>query len=141
MIRRRGLALIEVVLVMVILGLAVPPLLIQVSVGAKQQSTALIQQNLVQLASERLWEISVDHANPTRGYSAITPAAYPDENAPRGLAGYSRRTDVREVSPGDYVTPQPGSGIKRFRIRVTGPGNLSLVVESIVTDIPGALAG
>lgn len=141
MTRRRGLSLIEVVLVMVILGLAVPPLLIQISVGTKQQTAAFVQQNLTQLASERLWEISVDHANPTRGYGAITPAAYPDENAPRGLKGYARRTEVREVSPADYVTPQPGSGIKRFRVRVTGPGNLSLVVESIVTDIPGALAG
>jgi type II secretory pathway pseudopilin PulG len=135
---RRALSLIEVILAMVILALAVPPLLLQVAAGVQQQAAVRIEQSLVHLASARLWQVFTDHADPTRGYDAITAAAYPDETAPDGLAGYTRRTDVREVSPDDFVTPQAGSGVKRFRVEVTGPQAHWLTVESFVTDIPGA---
>ena len=138
MTRRRGLSLIEVVVAIVILGLAVPPLLYQVAAGVQQQEATLIQQHLTQLAAERMWEIFADHANPTRGYDYIKDSAYPDEDAPRALQGYTRQTEVREVSPADYLTPQAGSGIKRFRIVVSGLDNHSFVVESFVTNVPGA---
>jgi prepilin-type N-terminal cleavage/methylation domain-containing protein len=137
MTARRGLSLIEVVLAIVILGLAVPPLLISITAGAQQQQSTMIEQNLVQLASERMWGIATAHADPTHGYAAINTAAYPDETAPRALTGYTRRTEIREVSPADYITTQAGSGIKRFRVTVTGPGNHTLTVESFVTDVPG----
>ena len=137
MTQRRSLSLIEVVLAIVILGLAVPPLLLSISAGVQQQQSALVEQNLVQLASERLWGVHTDHADPTHGYAAITAAAYPNETAPRGLAGYTRRTEIREVSPTNYATSQPGSGIKRFRVTVTGPHHHALTVESFVTKLPG----
>jgi type II secretory pathway pseudopilin PulG len=136
---RRALSLIEVVLAMVILALAVPPLLLQIAAGVQQQEVALIQRNLAQLASEKMWQVFTDHADPTRGYSAIVVAAYPPETAPAGLTGYTRTTEVREVSPVDYITPTAGSGIKRFRVQVSGPRGQSLTVESFVTNIPGAL--
>ncbi len=135
---RPGLSLIEVVVAIVILGLAVPPLLISIAAGVQQQQLGLIQQNLANLASERMWQVFTDHADPTRGYDAIVPAAYPDESAPHGLTGYTRRTEIREVNPSDYLTPLSGSGVKRFRIIVSGPQNQSLTVESFVTNIPGA---
>ncbi len=135
---RRALSLIEVILAMVILALTVPPLLLQVAAGVQQQAAVQIEQNLVRLASARMWQVFTDHADPAHGYDAITAAAYPEEAAPDGLAGYTRRTDVREVSPADYVTPQAGSGVKRFRVQVSGPQDHSLTVESLVTDIPGA---
>lgn len=137
--RRRSLSLIEVVLAIVILGLAVPPLMFAMAAGIQQQAATLVQQDLSQLASERLWEIFADHADPTRGYTYIVNAAYPDEPTPRGLTGYARQTTIKEVSPADYVTEQADSGIKRFRIVVTGPRSASLVIESFVTDIPGAV--
>jgi len=136
---RHALSLIEVVVAMVLLGLAVPPLLLQIAAGVKQQEATLIQQNLAHLASERMWQIFTDHADSTHGYDAIIAAAYPNETAPDGLMGYTRKTEVREVSPTDYITPQAGSGVKRFRIQVSGPRNQSLTVESLVTDIPGAV--
>ncbi|MEW6252976.1 MAG: prepilin-type N-terminal cleavage/methylation domain-containing protein, partial [Planctomycetota bacterium] len=137
---RRGLSLIEVVLAIVLLGLAVPTLLVQIGAGARQQAASAIQQNLIQLASERLGEIYADHANPTCGYGYIVASAYPAESAPGGRAGYGRQTEVREVSPADHTTPTPGSGIKRVRITVTGPDSGPLTLEGIVTSIPGALA-
>ena len=135
----RALSLVELIIAIVILGLAIPPLVIQVGTGVRQQAAALVQRNQTQLAAERMWEISADHANPTRGYAYITDAAYPAETAPRVLAGYTRQTTIIEVSPTDYGTPQVGSGIKRFRIVVTGLGNHSLTIESLVTNVTGAL--
>jgi prepilin-type N-terminal cleavage/methylation domain-containing protein len=135
---RRGLSLVEVVLAIVILGLAVPPLMFAMAAGIQQQEATLVQQDLTQLASERMWEVFADHANPTRGYDYIVNAAYPDEIAPRGLTGFARQTTIKEVSPTDYATEQADSGIKRFRVVVSGPQNASLVIESFVTDVPGA---
>ena len=136
--RRRGLSLIEVVLTIVILGLAVPPLTSQLASAVKQQETFLVQQNLNRLASERMWEVFADHTNPTRGFAYIVDTAYPAETDPDSLSGYTRATTILEVDPADYVTPQPGSGVKRFRIVVTGPADQTLAVESFVTSIPGA---
>jgi type II secretory pathway pseudopilin PulG len=138
MSRRRGLSLVEVVMTIIILGLAVPPLLFQLAAGVQQQEATLIQQNLVELSSERMWEVFADHADPTRGYAYIADAAYPLENAPRTLTGYTRRTTVLEVDPNDYISTQPGSGIKRFLIVVTGPKSHSLRIESFVADVGGA---
>ena len=56
---RHALSLIEVVVAMVLLGLAVPPLLLQIAAGVKQQEATLIQQNLAHLASERMWQIFI----------------------------------------------------------------------------------
>jgi type II secretory pathway pseudopilin PulG len=128
-----------VVLAIVILGLIVPPLVLQLGAGAQQQGAVLVQQNLTQLARERMAEIFTDHANPTRGYAYIQNSAYPTEDAPGGRSGYTRQTTIREVSPTDYVTAQPGSGIKRFRIVVTGPSGQSVAVESFVTQLAGAV--
>lgn len=137
---RRSLSLIEVVVAIVILGLAVPPLMLSMAAGVQQQEESLIQQELTQLASERMWEIFTDHADPTRGYVYVTNAAYPDEDAPRGLTGYARQIRIREVSTADYSTPEAGSGLKRFRVIVTGPREMTLTIESFVADIPGAPA-
>ena len=134
----RGLSLIEVVLAIVILGLAVPPLMFAMVAGIQQQEAVLVQQDLSQLASERMWAIFADHANPTRGYDYIVNAAYPNETTPRGLTGYTRQTTIKEVSATDYVTEQADSGIKRFRVVVTGPQSALLVIESFVTGVPGA---
>ena len=118
--RRRALSLVEVVIAMVILAIAVPPLMFQMAAGVQQQETVLIQQNLTQLASERMWQIYADHADPTRGYAYIVDASYPPESAPLTLAGYTRQTTILEVSATDYVTAEPDSGLKRFRVIVTG---------------------
>jgi prepilin-type N-terminal cleavage/methylation domain-containing protein len=134
----RGLSLIEVVIAIVILGLAVPPLMLQMVAGVQQQEAMLIQQDLTQLASERMWEIYADHTNPTRGYSYVVDASYPTETAPRGLTGYTRETTIHEVSEADYLTLEPGSGVKRFQVVVTGPGGQTLAIEAFVTEIGGA---
>lgn len=134
--RRRALSLIEVVLAIVILGLAVPPLMMQLGTASRAQGVAMIHMNLVQLAAQRVNEVHADRANPTRGYTYVTAANYTDEKDVGGLSGYQRVTTVREVSPTDHLTPQPGSGVKRVRVDVTGPDGSTLRVETFVADLP-----
>jgi prepilin-type N-terminal cleavage/methylation domain-containing protein len=138
MMRRRGFSLVEVIVAMVILAIAIPPLVFQMAAGVQQQATVLIQQNLTQLAADRLWQVYEDHADPTRGYSYVVDAAYPDEEEPLELTGYSRQTTILEVSATDYTTAEPDSGIKRFRVVVRGPRDLSLVLEGLIADVGGA---
>ena len=42
----RALSLVELIIGIVILGLAIPPLVVQVGTGVRQQAAALVQQNL-----------------------------------------------------------------------------------------------
>ena len=134
---RRAMSLIEVVLAMVILGLAVPPLMLQLASAVSAQTASTIRANLAQLASERVGEIFADHRLATRGYAYIVDSSYPDENPPSEFKGYRRTTTVREVNPADFASPRPGSGIKRVRILVAGPDGTSLTVETFVTDVSG----
>ncbi len=129
---RRGLSLIEVVIAIVLLALAAGPLAIQLAGALQSRQQALTQHVIVQLARERMGEIYADAATPNRGYAWISPARYPAETAPHGLTGYARTTEIREVDPSDFLTPQPGSGLKRVRVRVTGPGDQQLVVDFFV---------
>lgn len=137
---QRGMSLIEVVLALVIVALAVPPLVFQIAGSAQQQQRLLVQRNLTRLASERLTAILADHANPTRGFVYIENANYPDETEPGGLSGYARRTEVRAVNPADFLTELPGSDVKRIRITTSGPDEATLVIETFATNIPGAAA-
>ena len=132
---RRAMSLIEVVLAIVILGLAVPPLMIQLGAAVRSQTTSVLQLNMVQLASERLNEVLADYADQSRGYAYIITGNYPGEADPAGFKGYKRVTTVREVDPADYVSAQPGSGIKRLRIDVTGPDGNTLQLESFVVEL------
>ena len=48
---------VEVVVAMVILGLAVPPLIIQIGASAKARAVATAEQNAAQLANDRISDI------------------------------------------------------------------------------------
>ncbi len=135
--RARSLSLVEVVLAIVIVGLAVPPLMLQLATAARAQQMAVVQMNLAQLAAEQMGAVFADAADAARGYVYIAADHYPPESDAGGLTGYQRSTLVREVSPTDHTTPQSGSGIKRVRIEVRGPDEASLVIETFVTDVAG----
>ncbi len=139
--RRRGLSLFEVVVAMVIMGLAIPPLVIQIAADVQQQRAFLIQRNLTRLASDRMWEIFTDHAEPVRGYDYVQDSAYPDEPDVEGLSGYSRSTVVLEVNTTDFISPETDSGVKRFKIAVSGPDGREMKIESFVVRIPGTVSG
>jgi len=131
---RRGLSLIEVVIAIVLLALAAGPLAIQLAESLQARQQALTQQVLTQLAAGRMHEVYADAATPTRGYAWITATHYPSESDPHGMRGFRRTTTIREVDPADFLTPRPGSGLKRVQVRVTGPGGQQLVVDFFVAS-------
>ncbi len=135
--RRSGLSLIEVVIAIVLLALAAGPLAIQLAESLRSRQEALAQHVLTQLARERMHEIYADAATPTRGYAWITAGHYPREPAPHSMRGFVRTTTIREVDPSDFLTPKPGSGLKRVQVRVRGPGGQQLVVDFFVASGSG----
>lgn len=139
MSRRRAISLFEVVVAMVIMGLAIPPLFIQIAADVQQQRAFLVQRNLTRLASDRMWEIFTDHAESGRGYDYVEDSAYPDESDVEGLSGYSRSTEVIEVNTTDFISPQTDSGVKRFKVAVNGPDGRVMKIESFVVRIPGSV--
>lgn len=134
MSRRRSLSLIEVVIAVVLLALAAGPLAIQLTQALRTRQEALTQHQLVTLAAERMHEVYADLATAGRGYAWISGRRYPTENGPDGLTGFRRTTDVREVDPSDFLTPRPGSGLKRVRVRVSGPDRQRFVVDFFVAS-------
>jgi type II secretory pathway pseudopilin PulG len=138
MIRRRAISLLEVVVAMVIMAIAIPPLFIQIAADVQQQEAFLVQRNLTHLASERLWEIYADHADPDRGFDHVAESSYPGEADAGGLTGYVRTTEVLEVSDSDYVTQTANSGVKRCRVTVTAPDGRTITIESFVAQLPTA---
>jgi hypothetical protein len=68
------------------------------------------------LAQERLDQVVADKMY--RGYNFVIANNYPAENLVGNFSGYTRTTDVQEVSANDLATPSPGSGLKRINITV-----------------------
>ena len=134
MTRNRALSLIEVVLAIIILGLAVPPLMIQLNTAVTAQVSATVQMTSAQLVSERLGEIQAACTDTSRGYATIDATNYPTESNAAGIIGYTRQTKIREVSTADYTTAAPGSGVKRIRVTVSDPRGNPLVAETFVCD-------
>lgn len=139
MSRHRGLSLIEVVLALVILALALPPLALQVRAGAEAYAAARTQQQLAALAAERVTQVFADHATVSRGFEYVTSGAYPRETDAGGQPGYVRETDVAEVDPADLATPRAGAGVKRLRVRVRAPDGREMVVQTFVANAAAAM--
>lgn len=115
---RTGLTLVEAITAMVIIAAAAPALLIALSTASGNRTDALFASRARWLAAERLEDVVADLHSPTRGYSWITSANYAAEMSLEGLPGFSRTTEVTEVSA-DLSTPQPGSGIKLVTVTIT----------------------
>lgn len=89
-----GFSLIELVLVILVLGLALLPLLTQMvqtnvsSVDGQAASTAAF------LSRERIEQVLADRNAPAIGFAAITNGRYPAESPVNGFPGFTRATSV-----------------------------------------------
>jgi len=119
-IRRRpsGFTLIEAIIAMVILGVAVPPLLLAVRTYSSRRADAIFASRARWLASERLEDIIADRHSNNRGYAYLVSANYPNESPVSGFTGFSRATSIAETAT-DLTTAQPGSGIKVVTVTIT----------------------
>jgi Tfp pilus assembly protein PilV len=99
-----GFTLIEVVLIIVIAGIAVLPLSMLFANASIHSSDARNASVAAQLAQARMEEIAADKSSPARGFSYIAAANYPAETPIGAFPRYSRTVTVAPDSVYDGVT-------------------------------------
>lgn len=133
----RGFTIIELVVAIVVLGIAVPPLLAffaqtgEASVRSERETTAYF------LAMEKIEEVVADRHASGRGYAYLDAANYPSENPVSGFASYQRSVAFEEVDPSDLETAQSGSGYMKATVTVSysGPSG-SYALSCVFCNLP-----
>lgn len=113
---KHGFTLIELLLTIVVISaslLGIMALFENSTRGALQADVGAIAAGL---AHEKLERIVSDKVY--LGYGGITQALYPNETFTGDFSIYTRSTQIREVSSGDFTTSQTGSGYKRVDVTV-----------------------
>lgn len=137
----KGFSLIELVIVIVILGIASAGLMTVFTTGMKRSADPLLENQAQQLAQEKMDVIFGDRMNPARGFAYITSANYPAESPVAGFTDFSRTVstccvtaaDLNAVSP--CTAPPCASGYTRVTVAVAHaalPGSVTVV--SLVTN-------
>ncbi|MBI3267570.1 MAG: type II secretion system protein [Planctomycetes bacterium] len=114
--RQAGFTLMELILVTIIVGVAVPGILLLFETSARSSFHTEQVAIATHLAEEKLEAISADKFSSVRGWNYIAQANYPLENPVPGFDKYERETVVLEVDPNDLLTPHPNSGYKRVTV-------------------------
>lgn len=99
-----GFTLPEVVLIIVIAGVAILPLgmlFANTSIRSGEAHSATV---MAQLAQAKMEEIAADKNSPSRGFSYLTAANYPAESPVAAFPGYSRSVSFAADSVYDSVT-------------------------------------
>lgn len=135
--QRTGATIIEVVMCIVILSLALPPL-ISAFVEASSQSILPVRESVASfLVVERMEEIIARRYRGTDGYSALTVptiADFADESTVSGFPGYARTVRVAYVN--SNLTSVVGEqGYKKATVTVSWDGGArSLNIERVFAD-------
>lgn len=137
--RRRGIGraftLIELLIAVVVLAVATPPLVLALSDASVRRSSRTLDERARWLAAERLEEIIADRHSAARGYSYVSSGNYPAESTITGFPGFSRTVNVTTTGPNFAVG---GSGYKAVTVTVnwTDPrgGSKSFALSTVVTD-------
>lgn len=133
-----GFTLLELILVTVLIGLAVPGILVLFETTSRASYTTQQVAVATNLAGERLEQVTADKFSAARGYAWIIVAGrYPVEAPVAGFVGYDRTTTVAEVNPSDLQTASPGSGYARVTVVISFNGGADTVqVETLLTNHP-----
>ena len=132
--RRQATTIIEVVMAIVILSVALPPL-ISSFVEASNQTILPANSAVASfLVTERMEEIIARRYRATDGYAAVTTVNYPDETP---VAGFPRFDRLVTVTFTDAALNTVGSdqGYKNVRVTVTwNSGANEIVIERLFAD-------
>lgn len=137
----KGFSLIELVIVILILGIASIGLMQVFSTGMTGSADPLLTNQALQLAQEKMDIIEGDRMNPARGFGYVTSANYPVENAVAlGFPGYSRAVttccvtvaDLNAISP--CTIPPCASGYTHVTVAVAHAALGNVTVETLVTN-------
>lgn len=99
-----GFTLIEVVILIVVAGIAVLPLAMLFATTSIRSSDAQSASVAAQLAQAKLEEITADRNASTRGFSYVTAGNYPAENPVPAFSAFQRSVSVAADSTYDGVT-------------------------------------
>jgi hypothetical protein len=139
MMERRGslrpsATIIEVVMAVVILSVALPPLMVSFADASMQSvypSNAAVASFL---AIERMEEIVARRYRGTDGYQAVTEANFPAEGSVSGFPGFSRSVTVG-YTRASLAPAASDEGYKKARVVVTWNGGASqIAIERAFAD-------
>ncbi len=136
---QNGFSLIELVIVIVIFGIASAGLMTLFSTGIKKSADPLLQNQALQLAQEKIEIILGDRLNPARGFAYITSANYPAESPVTGFPDFSRTVTISCVTAADLNTstglpPPCASGYTHVTVTAAHAVLGAAAVETLVTD-------
>jgi Tfp pilus assembly protein PilV len=100
----RGFTLIEVVILIVVAGIAILPLAMLFATTSIRSSDARSASVAAQLAQAKLEEITADRNAGTRGFSYVTSGNYPAETPIPAFTAFQRSVTVAADSTYDGVT-------------------------------------
>lgn len=131
---RRGYTLVEVILVVVVVGLAFPSLLAAFAQASRTSARPVLLVTASNLARERIEILAADRFNASRGYSYLVSGNYPDES-PVSAFTMTRSVAFTDVSPADLSTVQSASGYRKAVVTVRwAGGSSSLSLSTVFTD-------
>jgi len=102
--RHAGFTLVEIVLIIVIAGIAILPLSMLFANSSIHSSDARNATLAAQLAQAKMEELTADKNSPARGFSYLVTGNYPAESPVAAFAGYSRSVSFSVDSTYDGVT-------------------------------------
>ena len=99
-----GFTLVEIVLIIVIAGIAILPLSMLFANASIHSSDARNATLAAQLAQAKMEELTADKNSPARGFSYLVTGNYPAESPVAAFPGYSRSVSFSADSTYDGVT-------------------------------------
>lgn len=136
--RTPAFTLMETIVAIVVLGVALPPMLLALR-EAQRRSTGPIQADRARwLAAERLEEVIADRHSAVRGWAYVTASNYPPESPVEGFPGFARAVSIEETGAS---LAGAGTGFKVVSVTVSwtdaGGGSAalrSLAISTVLTD-------
>ena len=132
--RARGYTLVELVLVVVVAGLALPPLLGVFAQTGLASARPDLHTVAISLAREKMEILAADKFNPARGYAYLVSGNYPAESPVSGFL-FSRTVAFTDVASSNLSSSQAGSGFRKAVVTVSWQGGAASVeLNGIFTD-------
>ena len=128
---RAAYTLVEVILVVVVVGLAFPSLLAAFAEASRTSARPVLLATASNLAREKLEVLASDRFNASRGYSYLVTDNYPAETTVSGFL-FSRSVAFTDVASSDLATVQSGSGYRKVVVTVSWQGGAERVTLSCV---------
>ena len=128
--------MIEVVMAIVILAIALPPLINSFTDASLQTIKPANQAMAAFLATERMEEIVARRYRASDGYGAITVANYPTESPVGGFSMFTRTVTITCVDAAFNDVPcGPDPVYQKVRVTVTWNGGAGeIITERVIAD-------